>query len=93
MGKNKFEDQAAKYGLDDNSFSNQSYFFDYDNDGDLDMYLVNHRTDWANTTRMSAEVQRAIVPAFSDQMYRNDGNNFTNVTAQAGITEHLFAKA
>ena len=37
-----FTDRAAEYGLDDASFSMQAYFFDYDNDGDKDVYFVNH---------------------------------------------------
>jgi hypothetical protein len=35
-----FEEQAAAYGLASTGYSNQSYFFDYDKDGDLDMLLV-----------------------------------------------------
>ena len=38
----QFEEQSKKYGLDIPSFSTQSSFFDYDRDGDLDMFL-NHR--------------------------------------------------
>jgi enediyne biosynthesis protein E4 len=37
-----FKEDAHSFGLDDDGFSIQSYFFDYDKDGDLDMYLVNH---------------------------------------------------
>ena len=40
---NTFKESAAQYGLDFYGFSIQSYFFDMDNDGDLDLYLVNHR--------------------------------------------------
>ncbi len=36
--------QAKQYGLDDKSYSTQAAFFDYDNDGDLDMFLLNHST-------------------------------------------------
>ena len=38
----RFVEQAKVFGLSDNGYSTQSYFFDYDLDGDLDMYLVNH---------------------------------------------------
>jgi hypothetical protein len=37
-----YEDEAAKYGLDFSGFSTQALFFDYDGDGDLDMFLLNH---------------------------------------------------
>lgn len=84
-GSNRFVDEAPAYGLDANGFSTQAYWFDYDNDGDLDMYLVNHRADFKNTTVMSAEVQANIVPEFSDRFYRNDGQKFTDITQSAGI--------
>ncbi len=85
QGSNKFVDQAAAYGLNDYGLSTQAYWFDYDNDGDLDMYLVNHRADFGNTIVMSAEVQANIIPEFTDRLYRNDGQKFTDVTQQAGI--------
>lgn len=93
QGDNQFAEQAAQYGLDDASFSNQAYFFDYDNDNDLDMYLVNHRTDWQNTVIMSAEVQRNIIYEFSDKLYRNDGGRFTDVTAAAGLINKTWGHA
>ena len=47
-----FKEEAEAWGLNQNGFSIQSYFFDYDKDGDLDMYLVNHRVDFENTLRI-----------------------------------------
>ena len=41
-GDNTFSEQSKTYGLDFKGYSTQSYFFDYDKDGDLDLYLVNH---------------------------------------------------
>ncbi len=85
QSNNTFSEEAAKYGLDDSGFSSQAYFLDYDKDGDLDMYLVNHRADFENTIVMSGEVQKAIVADFSDKLFRNDGNRFSNVTVPAGL--------
>src|ERR1700750_1180910 len=42
QGNLKFKEEAKQYGLDDKSYSTQAAFFDYDNDGDLDMFLLNH---------------------------------------------------
>ena len=41
-GNNTFEEQAEAYGLNFSGFSTQASFFDYDQDGDMDMYLLNH---------------------------------------------------
>ena len=43
-----FTERAVQYGLNDAGFSIQAYFFDFDQDNDLDMYLVNHRYDFEN---------------------------------------------
>ncbi len=44
-----FEDQSKKLGLDDNSNTNHACFFDYDRDGDLDLFLLSHKNDFSKT--------------------------------------------
>lgn len=82
---NTFKEDAKSWGLNHNGFSIQSYFFDYDKDGDLDMYLVNHRIDFENTLRIEKKENQKFHPETSDHLFRNDGNYFTNVTLQAKI--------
>ncbi|WP_299664935.1 VCBS repeat-containing protein [uncultured Polaribacter sp.] len=82
---NTFKEEAQKWGLDSDAFSMQSYFFDYDNDGDLDMYLVNHRVDFKNTLRLEKIGSQQLNPQTSDHLFRNDGNKFTDVTLTSGI--------
>ena len=82
---NTFKESAKTYGLDHFGFSVQAYFFDYDNDEDLDMYLVNHRQDFQNNTSISPVFQKTKEPYNSDQLFRNEGTKFTNVTKEAGI--------
>lgn len=82
---NTFKEEAAKWNINDPGFSIQSYFFDLDKDGDLDMYLVNHRADFKNNTKISAAIQNNIILEYSDQLYRNDGDHFTNITKEAGL--------
>lgn len=82
---NTFKEEAEKYGLADTSFSTQAYFFDMDKDGDLDMYLVNHRPDFQNNTFIDLEFQKKIYRDASDQLFRNDGKGFINITEEAGI--------
>jgi hypothetical protein len=82
---NTFKEEAQKWGLDDDGFSMQSYFFDYDKDGDLDMYLVNHRVDFKNTLRLEKIGSQELNPQTSDHLFRNDGTKFTDVTLTSGI--------
>lgn len=80
-----FKNEAASWGLDDPGYTTQVYQLDYDKDGDLDLYVVNHRIDFKNNSRISGEIQRQIQETTSDQLYRNDGAIFTKVTGQAGL--------
>jgi len=82
---NTFKESAAQYGLDHIGFSVQAYFFDFDLDNDLDLYLVNHREDFQNNTFINAEIQQNIQDYNSDQLFRNNGEKFENITKQAGV--------
>ncbi len=83
-----FEEQAQKYGLDSEAFSNQAYFFDYDQDGDLDMILLNHNPkslpvlSVANTKRF-LEVDDLLQGI---RLYQQTNGHFTDVTVKAGIS-------
>jgi len=82
---NTFKESAKEYGLDFYGFSVQSHFFDMDNDGDLDMYLVNHRIDFRNNVTIDVKRDKKIDDYGSDQLFRNDDGKFTNVTNESGI--------
>jgi len=92
-GKLHFTDQAAAYGLADTGYSTQAAFFDYDKDGDLDMYLLNHEiySHTANNLRPKDTSGNAVA---QDRLYRNDGVPagmshpvFHDVSISAGIRE------
>ena len=83
-GDGTFTDRAAAYGLDHQGLSTQAVFFDYDRDGDLDMYLVNHSLHDI-VTLGDTSFRRNRHPEAGDKLYRNDGNRFTDVSEAAGI--------
>ena len=92
QGDGTFNEEALKWGLDDDGFSIQSYFFDYDNDGDLDMFLVNHREDFINSINLdNILADEDFFPQTSDHLYRNDGNKFTDVTLNSGLVNKDFS--
>ena len=84
-----FKEQAQQWKLADPGFSTQAYFFDIDKDNDLDMYLVNHRPDFGNIS-LDPDIENRIIQEASDQLYRNDGNIFTNISAEAGIQNNAW---
>jgi enediyne biosynthesis protein E4 len=81
-----YRDEAAAYGLDFSGFSTQAVFFDYDGDGDLDMYLLNHSIHQNGTFGPRMQKLATASPVSGDRLFRNDGNgHFTDVTAASGI--------
>ncbi|MPR34216.1 VCBS repeat-containing protein [Salmonirosea aquatica] len=86
-GVPEFEEQAAAYGLADDGFSTQAYFFDYDKDGDLDMYQVtNEIYDPRTPIHFRAKLTDGSAKN-TDRLYRNNGNGtFSDVSKAAGIT-------
>jgi hypothetical protein len=83
-GDNTFTDQAEKFGLNFKNYSTSVAFFDYDNDDDLDMYLLNHAVHSQNSFgRASIRYERD--EKSGDKLLRNDGDTFTDVSEDAGI--------
>ena len=81
-----YEDEAAQYGLDFSGFSTQAVFFDYDGDGDLDMFLLNHSVHQNGTFAPRDNFLGTYNELSGDRMFRNDGNNhFTDVTKESKI--------
>jgi enediyne biosynthesis protein E4 len=83
-GNNSFTEKAAEYGLDLQGYNTQAVFFDYDKDGDLDMFQLQHsihQTDTYGDTSLRSK--------YSDisggKLMRNDNGHFTNATAGSGI--------
>ena len=87
-GDGTFIESSKMYGLDFSGFSTQSTFLDYDRDGDLDMYLMNHSV---HTVRNygKAEKRNETSPLSGDILFENKMNEpeqkFVNVTKDAGI--------
>ncbi len=82
-----FSEKAADYNIDHNGHTTQGTFFDFDKDGDLDLYLANYPpTPFNSPVELYAFRMRDPRIEASDILFRNDGNgSFTDVTEQAGI--------
>src|SRR5690606_8234170 len=85
-GDGTFSEKAKEYGLDDAGNSVQATFFDYDKDGDLDLYVANYPPTIFNAPAHLYTYKMNNTPEIeSDHLYRNDGDVFTNVTDEAGM--------
>jgi enediyne biosynthesis protein E4 len=86
-----FKNMAKEYGIDaPGTQSTQAAFFDYDKDGDLDMFLLNHSNHTYNPFLNTKKIRSAPDVNFGNRLFRNDvdakGNMyFTDITLQAGI--------
>lgn len=81
-----FKESAAFYGLDaPGTFSTQAYFFDFDRDGDLDMFLLNHANTFYATFFNTSKLRNSRHPYFGNKLYRNDNNKFVEISDKAGI--------
>ena len=80
-----YREAAQEYGLAFSGFSTQAVFFDYDNDRDLDMYLLNHTIHDNGTFGVREGLLKTYNDVSGDRIYRNDGGHFSDVTASTGI--------
>lgn len=93
-----FTNKAAELGLDDASYTIQSYFFDFDNDGDKDVLFLDHPIDFTKSMTIPATMQNGklvyvedTTSAFvSNRLYENKGGKFTDITKKAGLISHAF---
>jgi len=83
-GTGHFTDRTEEFGVGHEGYSTQAAFLDYDMDGDLDLYLLNHSTQTERAVG-SPSLRTIPHPTAGDRLLRNDGGHFTDVSAKAGI--------
>ncbi|MGB3774618.1 MAG: CRTAC1 family protein, partial [Leeuwenhoekiella sp.] len=79
-----FTERAKEYGLDFENYSSQAAFFDVDNDGDLDMYLLNHAVHTVNSFGPSTIRETRVVES-GDKLLINENGKFVDHSDEAGI--------
>jgi enediyne biosynthesis protein E4 len=84
-GRPFYVDRAREYGVDFSGFSTQAAFFDYDGDGDLDLYLMNHAVHENGNFAERRLFKDTYHPLTGDRLYRNDGTVFNDVTHASRI--------
>lgn len=93
-----FTDKAREYGLDDPSYTTQTYFVDFDRDGDMDVFLTNHPVEFKSTMSINAKMENGKMVMIDDtafqysshRLYENRNNHFFDITKKAGILNYAF---
>jgi enediyne biosynthesis protein E4 len=80
-----YNEEAALYGLSFSGFSTQAAFFDYDKDGDLDMFLLNHAIHQNGSFAPRSNFIGTYDTVSGDRMFQNENNHFHDVTKNCGI--------
>lgn len=84
-GDMTFTEMAADYGIDFEGYATQAAFFDFNKNGRLDLFILNHSFHSEHTYGDAAELRQRFDPKAGDRLFRNDGDHFTDITLEAGI--------
>lgn len=84
-----FEEQASKWGLADTTYTNQASFFDYDKDGDLDVFLITSTNAIRNPNKLTHPKDDGSGLSV-DRLLQNQGNTFVDFSRAAGILHDGF---
>ena len=85
-----FTEKAAEYGITDPAYSTHSTFFDYDKDGDLDLFVINHSVDKFTTfNNKSTSYKNQKSSKYGQKFYINIGDRFIESTEKVGIKSNV----
>ena len=90
---NTFTEKSSDYGVDVKRMTTQSTFFDFDNDGDLDLYVMNHPIQKPNQRKKSVGEINDLLKVGSpdsDMLLENRSGQFYDISLKAGISNHSY---
>jgi hypothetical protein len=82
-----FTERGAEYGVNDSSYSTHSAFFDYDKDGDLDLFVINHSLDIY--AKPDPKLKDLDDPKYTHKLFKNNGGKFVDVSKEAGLISNV----
>ena len=84
-GNLTFTDRAEEWGVADKGYTTHAAFFDYDQDGDLDLYILNNSYQAIGSFNLQKNERPIRDSLGGDKLLRNDGKRFVDVSEEAGI--------
>ncbi len=96
QGDKTFLEKAKEYGVNDAAYSTGATFFDYDKDGDLDLYVNNHFADFNRTTTVDKVLEKmeanpTLLSENSSHLYKNENGKYRDVTAELGMLKYDYS--
>ncbi len=80
-----FTELGVEYGVADKGLTTHAAFFDYDKDGDLDLYVLNNSYQSIGTFNLVSQNRNTRDSLGGDKLLRNDNGKFKDISSEAGI--------
>ena len=91
-GNTTFTEKADEYGIGDTSYSTQAAFFDYDKDGDEDLFILNHSLpQFGGFSKLLANLKQKKDTRFGSKLYQNNAGKFVDVSPKAGLINNVLS--
>lgn len=87
-----FTEKGKQYGIADDSYSTHASFFDYDRDGDLDLFVLNHSIPkYAGFNRFLKDFKNQKTTTYGSKLFRNDNGGYHDVSEQSGLISNVLS--
>ena len=89
-GRPSFKEESAQYGIDDPAYTSHAAFFDFDRDGDLDLFNLNHSVpEYSNFNSQLSQLKSRNNSFYGDKLFENRNGKFVEISEEASIITNV----
>ncbi len=89
-GQISFREEGALYGIADQAYTTHAAFFDFDRDGDLDLFNLNHSVpEYSNFNSQLGQLKNRNSIEYGDKLFENRDGRFVEISREAGINTNV----